>query len=339
MNEEPLLSIIVPVYNAEKWIKKCIDSILSQTFSDFELILVDDGSKDSSGRICDDYKSTDKRIKVLHVANGGVSNARNIGIGNASGKWLSFIDSDDWISQNYLKSFNIVDAEYDICYQGIQYVFPNGTTEDLFSYSDVTICKNNVNINDIERNRLLFDGCPVAKIFRTSIVNKYAIRFNTRLCMHEDHIFVFDYLLHANNISCISNIGYNYRRDVGGSLSSKMHSPESLFIASDLLMERIKLIYDDGLLREGDLCDELLTHYGFSQRLRAIINTYYLRYGRDKRKNIILQDKSNSKIMNFYKQKFKCSSFFRFLFIKSFCYLPFNLFDYLTWILTFLKKV
>ena len=101
---QPKVSIIVPIYNVEKYIHKCIDSILSQTFTDFELILVDDGSPDKCGEICEQYALKDNRIKVVHKENGGLSDARNAGIDVASGKYIYFIDSDDWISPNSIIS-------------------------------------------------------------------------------------------------------------------------------------------------------------------------------------------------------------------------------------------
>lgn len=93
----PLISIIVPIYNAESTLNRCIDSIINQSFDDWELLLIDDGSKDQSGKICDEYATKDSRIKVFHKENGGVSSARNLGLDNALGKWITFIDSDDKI--------------------------------------------------------------------------------------------------------------------------------------------------------------------------------------------------------------------------------------------------
>ena len=93
----PKISIIVPVYNVEKYLRKCVDSILNQTFKDFELILVDDGSIDTSGKICDEYNLKDNRIKVIHKENGGLSSARNAGLDIAQGEYIGFVDSDDWI--------------------------------------------------------------------------------------------------------------------------------------------------------------------------------------------------------------------------------------------------
>ena len=102
MNENPKITVIVPVYNTEKYLRRCVDSILAQTFTDFELLLVNDGSTDGSGAICDEYAQKDSRVRVFHKENGGVSSARNIGIDNAQGDWITFIDSDDRIEQRHL---------------------------------------------------------------------------------------------------------------------------------------------------------------------------------------------------------------------------------------------
>lgn len=112
------ISVIVPVYNVEAYIRRCIDSILNQTFTDFEVILVDDGSPDNCGKICDEYAEKDKRIHVIHQENGGLSAARNVGIEwaftNSSSKWISFIDSDDWVHPQYLEAMLEAVNENDI---------------------------------------------------------------------------------------------------------------------------------------------------------------------------------------------------------------------------------
>ena len=100
---EPLISIIVPVYNVEKYLKKCLDSILSQTYKNFEVIIVNDGSPDNSQKIIDEYKKKDKRIIVLEKENGGLSSARNYGIEHANGKYISFVDADDYIEKDYVE--------------------------------------------------------------------------------------------------------------------------------------------------------------------------------------------------------------------------------------------
>ena len=114
----PKISIIVPVYNVEKYLEKCVRSILAQTFTDFELILVDDGSPDSSGAMCDQFAEQDQRVKVIHKENGGLSDARNAGIEIATGEYLGFVDSDDYIADDMYELLytNIVkDADLSIC--------------------------------------------------------------------------------------------------------------------------------------------------------------------------------------------------------------------------------
>ena len=101
--DKDLISIIVPIYNVEKYIKKCIDSIINQTYTNLEIILVDDGSPDNCGKICDKYKEKDDRIKVIHKKNGGLSDARNAGIDIATGEYITFIDSDDYVAENYIE--------------------------------------------------------------------------------------------------------------------------------------------------------------------------------------------------------------------------------------------
>ena len=101
-----MISIIVPIYNREKYLSECIDSILVQSYSDFEVLLIDDGSTDRSGEICDEYAQKDARIRVFHKENGGVSSARNVGLDNATGEWIAFVDSDDWVGEKYLESFS-----------------------------------------------------------------------------------------------------------------------------------------------------------------------------------------------------------------------------------------
>ena len=116
-----MISVIVPVYNAERYISLCIEKILKQTYNDFELILVDDGSTDKSGQICDTHPQKDKRIKVVHKKNGGVSSARNRGIQEATSKFISFIDADDEVNENYL-SHLMAENKADLVVSGLTYV-------------------------------------------------------------------------------------------------------------------------------------------------------------------------------------------------------------------------
>ena len=112
MQNNPLISIVVPVYNVEKYLKKCIQSIINQTYKNLEIILVDDGSSDNSGKICDEFAQKDNRIKVIHKTNGGLSDARNAGLDIMSGEWVSFVDSDDFVSKYYIENLYNLATEF-----------------------------------------------------------------------------------------------------------------------------------------------------------------------------------------------------------------------------------
>ena len=139
MNKNPKISIIVPVYNAEQYLRRCIDSILNQSFTDFELILIDDGSKDKSSDICDEYAAKDSRVRIFHKENGGVSSARNVGLDNSCGEWVAFVDADDEIEDGYLnirKSFENSDV--------IQkpYIIVNNNNETKINIQNSRLLKN-----------------------------------------------------------------------------------------------------------------------------------------------------------------------------------------------------
>jgi len=112
MQQDILVSVIVPVYNVEEYLGRCVDSILAQTYTNLEVILVDDGAKDSSGAICDEYAARDARVRVIHKENGGLSSARNAGIDAAKGDWLEFVDSDDWIEPDAVESMLTLALEH-----------------------------------------------------------------------------------------------------------------------------------------------------------------------------------------------------------------------------------
>ena len=114
MSNSPLVSVIVPVYKVERYLPRCVESILGKTYTNFELILVDDGTPDRSGVICDRYAEKDSRIKVIHKENGGVSSARNAGIDAAQGEWITFVDSDDWVAENYIEAMIIPVVEKNV---------------------------------------------------------------------------------------------------------------------------------------------------------------------------------------------------------------------------------
>lgn len=193
----PEISIIVPVYNVEKYLKKCIDSIISQTYKNIEIILIDDGSTDKSGEICDEYASNDNRIIVVHKENGGLSSARNAGIDMAQGKYLGFVDSDDYIEKDMYETLykNLVDNDADIsvcgifnCYNGNQYIECSEKTFMLLdpkaALSEVLIGKRfSVPACNKIYNRNLFNDMryPVGKLSEDAFITPTLISNSKRV--------------------------------------------------------------------------------------------------------------------------------------------------------------
>ena len=174
------VSIIVPVYQVEKYIRQCVDSILAQTFTDFELILVDDGSKDGSGQICDEYAAMDRRVKVIHKENGGLSDARNRGMDQAAGNYFMFIDSDDYIAPTMLeclyKNILIEDADLAIC--NFLYLFENDRKKDFStSMKSEVLCAKEIFYN--RKNERCYGIWTVAwnKLYKKEVFGKLRFRF------------------------------------------------------------------------------------------------------------------------------------------------------------------
>lgn len=204
-----MISIIIPVYNAASYLDKCIESILHQKYKDFELLLINDGSTDNSGDICDAFALKDNRISVFHQQNQGVSAARNLGIEQAKGEWLQFIDSDDWIENDFLlnnvsrisqkKDFVVSGYKIDECIKQYEFHLEECSfEEDKFLGGIKYIYK---------RDCL---GMNWNKLFHRETIISNNIRFNPNLNYGEDELFVLEYLKYVNKIVTSSCCGYHY---------------------------------------------------------------------------------------------------------------------------------
>jgi glycosyltransferase involved in cell wall biosynthesis len=215
----PEISIILPVYNGQQYLHACLDSILCQTFNNYEVIIVDDGSTDQSGIICDEYGKIDSRFSVLHVSNGGVSAARNIGINSSKGKYITFVDCDDSLNPEYLNRL------YDL-------MRPRGIV--VCDYCDldspITCEDNNERFENLTKDEfeicLLkssgFSAFPWGKLFDRSIIHSGNIVFNEELTICEDLLFCMEYI--AKSDGPLVHIGlplYYYRKNDNGALSSR----------------------------------------------------------------------------------------------------------------------
>lgn len=207
------VSIIIPIYRAEKYIKKCIDSVLAQTYTDLEIILVEDGSPDNCGAICDDYAKKDSRIKVIHKENEGVSKARNTGISQVTGTYVQFVDSDDSLKPNMTETLvkNMEQEPVDLVVCGFY--------EENLNYSKVSklgdepgIYEQTQFLENIIKNPYSFHyGVLWNKLFRADVL-KEQIRFSSDMNFGEDFIFNLHYLRYAKKIAVIEEPLYSYVR-------------------------------------------------------------------------------------------------------------------------------
>lgn len=214
-----LVSIIIPVYNVERYIKRCIDSVLAQTMKDFELILVDDGSLDKCGQICDEYAKCDSRINVVHKENEGVSAARNTGLDLAKGKYVVFLDSDDEVKKNYIETLLQAEEDIDLVVCGIEKRNKERKTianTKVFSRTVEVITVQEIIKMDQERTL----SYVVAKRFKNEVLQNKKIRFHSDLSLGEDTLFVADYLYHCERIRFFENELYIYYKYGSGTLSS-----------------------------------------------------------------------------------------------------------------------
>ena len=216
------VDIIVPVYNVKKYLSQCIESVLQQTYHNYKLILVDDGSTDGSRKICDEYAEKDARIEVIHKDNGGVSSARNAGIDCSTAEYITFIDSDDFIEQDYLEMLmkNIQGA--DCVISGIKFVGNVKETEvRKLERGDIDRASINQYYQEIDKNYVFY--AIYAKIYRKDIITRYNIRFSTEYSILEDSAFVVEYLGWCKKWHATDYVGYNYRQIEEMSLRKKFH--------------------------------------------------------------------------------------------------------------------
>lgn len=219
------VSIIIPVYNAEKAIGKCIESVLTQDYSDFELILVDDGSKDSSPAILDEYAAKDERIKVIHKPNSGVSSTRNLGISKAEGEYIRFMDADDWITEDSTKLLvrAIEEDDCDMAVAGFYRVVGERVARKSSIDTDCTLTLKEYSECMMENPADYYYGVLWNKLYRTDLIRRYQIHMDEKLSFCEDFIFNLDYLVHAQKIRALNVPVYYYVKTEGGLVSKNMN--------------------------------------------------------------------------------------------------------------------
>lgn len=216
-----LVSVIIPVYNSEKYLKRCLDSVLGQTYVEIEIVIIDDGSTDQSRVICDDYARQNQRIKVIHIPNGGVSNARNTGVRISKGSYICFIDSDDYIPSDYVKTLYMdlksTQSDLSICGMDIEKE-SQVNNQDVGNREILLDSRYSKEFLDLNKTFLLYGPCN--KIYKSCVIKDKGIFFDTSTSYGEDLIFNFLYLNHVKKISYTSATKYYYIKDNAASLSA-----------------------------------------------------------------------------------------------------------------------
>ncbi|NLZ72366.1 MAG: glycosyltransferase [Bacteroidales bacterium] len=254
----PKVSVIVPVYNAEQVLSKCVDSIINQQLKDIEIILVNDGSSDNSGKICDEYAEKDKQIRVLHIENQGVSNARNRGIELANGEYIAFVDADDWINEDmYINMFDKITREKADIIMCSHYIF-DGKSEYVVGFpweGDCIFEQDEIHrkvipafISPIDINgakQQVVMGSVGKCLFNKKVIDVNNLRFDTEIRWTEDLVFVLQFLEKAKKIIFSDIPYYYYRQDSKNKFGTTQKYVKDLYFSLTRSKEHLVNILDE----------------------------------------------------------------------------------------------
>lgn len=217
----PLVSMIVPIYNAEKTIDRCVSSIINQTYKDFELILLDDGSTDTSGAVCDAYAEKDARIRVVHKEKSGVSDTRNQGIAMAEGEYLQFLDSDDWITPEATSFFVRAATEHqcDMVIADFYRVIGERVSQKGDIEEEGIMDRAAYAVNMMQKPADFYYGVLWNKFYKRSIIAQYQLKMDSAISWCEDFIFNLEYVRHVNSIYALKIPVYYYVKTKGSLVS------------------------------------------------------------------------------------------------------------------------
>ena len=264
------ITIITPAYNAEKYIKRCIESVINQTYKNVEHLIVDDGSSDKTGEICDEMAKTSEKIKVMHIPNGGVSNARNLAIKNISGKYVMFVDSDDWLEPTALEKMikKIKNNNLDVVVCEFNNYYENNN-----KFEKVNIVKKHQSIiEDILDESTNVGGYPWNKLINVHVITHM---YNINIHYYENLLFLVEILNKKINYEIIHEPLYNYCINDGSALHSKKYSIKKLTQLTALKM----IIYI--------MSEKFLEHYKYLFVVNYYENLYYIKKEKIDKKDIL----------------------------------------------------
>ncbi len=221
--KESLVSIIVPIFKAEKFLPKCLDSILAQSYQNLEIVLVDDGSPDNCPKICDEYAKKDARIKVIHKQNSGVANTRNVGLDNATGDFFAFVDSDDWIEPNYVQTMLDKQKQYDcdfVCCSVMDVAEKDGSKNPNIPVNeDEVLCGKDI-IAQYYAKYCTILTVPWNKLYKRQIFDN--LRYPKDRMYYDDTAIILQLLAVTKKIVIIKDVLYNYFKRDNSLMSSKI---------------------------------------------------------------------------------------------------------------------
>lgn len=303
----PLVSVIIPVYKVEAYLAECVDSVINQTYHNLEIILVDDGSPDGCGAMCDAYAAQDERVRVLHKENGGLSSARNAGLEVMTGEWVLFVDSDDWIDLDTLDTLlNRKDKRADIIEFGYSYSFVDREEEQLY-FADM-LCSNRQALGLLVEGQKPM-GLAWDKLYRSSVIKN--LRFIEGR-HYEDTPFVIEALWQSNCFQYCSKACYHYRRERAGQITYDFNpsSIEHMYLNIEDLLEKytdepeLSLYLSTWYVTKAKL--DFFIMYFKSKKERAEGERFFARHWRLARKMPFI---ASSKIQRLRMKAFQLSPF------------------------------
>lgn len=261
------ISVIIPIYNAERTLKRCLDSILLQKYNLFDVLLIDDGSTDSSMDICLNYCKLDSRFRYFNKDNGGVSDARNYGIDRANTKWICFVDADDLVEKEYLYNLMIND-EYDFVISGLNVYTGNGVYSIQPKDFKQECISKALFLDSVDKEGFILHG-PYQKRFNRLQLNLNNIRFDRSINYGEDTLFVIEYLINVESYQIVSSADYNYYLADSDTLSRqagyqvRMKYVERFFMLIDRYYKENRLNNDELLVLQRIVQNQLFSCFLF----------------------------------------------------------------------------
>lgn len=312
-----LVSIIVPAYNAEQYIGRCIESVLKQDYDDFELIIVNDGSKDATAEICQGFSEKDPRIIVINKENGGVSEARNTGIERASGEYIMFADADDLLAEDMLSTTVKAMGDADLVMASIAMITKKGRADYIVKDTSFDL-RSLMEDYSVEAFPRICLSSPCCKLYKKEIIDRFSIRFDKTMSLGEDTVFNMSYVSHCKKINAISKPLYFYIRVNEESLFSKFRDNRyndvlKAFQATYGLAKSVNVSARADFVNRSTYVHNLVATLVFA--VRTAEKSQCIRYMKNMAKNEVL--KSNMNLLGKGSQKYLIA-----LLVRSRMYYP-----------------